>query len=146
MLLHGSEFCLMWIHVRLSCWQLASSCRQAAGTLPAGKSDAVPCQTGLTTPPKDLSWRDSPGLARKAGAETLCRSNSPLGLEGVSGGHYSQATGLRPEHNPPTLHQRLLKQQFAKFMNFFSSSFMKIHLASSVGSLRSVVVVLLACC
>ena len=44
------------------------------------------------------------------------RANSPLGLEGVSGGHYSQATGLRPEHNPPTLHQRILKQQFAKFM------------------------------
>ena len=54
------------------------------------------------------------------------RAKSPQGLKGVSGGHYSQAMGLRPEHDPPTLHQRILKQQFAKFTTYFSSAFMKI--------------------
>jgi len=43
-------------------------------------------------------------------------------------------TFLRREHNSPTLHQRLLKQQFAKFTTFFELVD-ENHLAGSVGSL-----------
>ena len=47
------------------------------------------------------------GKLRIGGDSSSLRANTPLGLEGVSGGRYSQATGPRAEP---------LKQQFAKFM------------------------------